>query len=123
MFRGLKNKRAQALAVEYALVFFVVTGTLVAMTVYFKRGLQARVYDARNVMLQSVLSRTNNEFVSNLYVEYEPYYGNTVSEISTYTRDQSQLLSGGSSGIFRKTIDQTILAVSASETAPPKDKD
>ena len=48
---SLFTRKGQAIMGEYMLVIFVAVGTIVAMTVYFKRAWQARVFDARNYML------------------------------------------------------------------------
>ena len=39
---------------EYALTIFLVIGTVVAITTYVKRSLQARMHDARHYMITEV---------------------------------------------------------------------
>src|SRR3989338_9576767 len=77
----LLNK-AQAVMGEYVLVFFLAIGMATAMTIYFKRGVQARIFDARNAMLNIVVNRTAGYYTGNIQIGYEPYYGNTVSTVS-----------------------------------------
>ncbi|MFA5059286.1 MAG: hypothetical protein WC676_01485 [Candidatus Omnitrophota bacterium] len=49
MFRKLNKKRGQNTA-EYAILIALVVGAVIAMQVYAKRALQARVYDATQYM-------------------------------------------------------------------------
>ncbi len=124
MFRYLKTNRAQAVSGEYVLVFFLVVGMMTAMTFYFKRAVQARIYDARNTMFNTVLIRAKKTgyYTGNLLAEYEPYYDvNRVSTIVRKANIQTKLLPGASSGIFRKVSDEITAAQIGSETAPPKE--
>lgn len=124
MLRYLKTNRAQAVSGEYVLVFFLVVGMMTAMTVYFKRAVQARIYDARNTMLNMVLIRAKKTgyYPGNLQTEYEPYYdANRVSTIVRKVNMQTKLLPGASSGIFRKVSDEITAVQVESETAPPKE--
>lgn len=113
---------------EYVLLFFLAVGVITAMTVYFKRAVQARIFDARNTMLNTVVLRagssgyyTVDELKSNVLIGYEPYYGNTVAR-TTYNVDETiNLTAGGSTGVFRKDIDNWTNSVVNSETAPPRD--
>lgn len=108
---------------EYVLVFFVVIGMATAMTIYFKRGVQARIFDARNAMLNMVLNRTQGYYTGDVQIGYEPYYGNTVSTVTRREDTRTELLPspGLTSGTFRKTIDETTAAQTRSETAAPRD--
>lgn len=108
---------------EYVLVFFVVIGMATVMTIYFKRALQARIFDARNTMLNTVLNRTQGYYTGNILIGYEPYYGNTVSTIIRQENTTTNLLPGATTGIFRKGIDETTAVQTQSQTAPPKDAD
>ncbi len=122
MLKDLRNERAQAFASEYVLTFFLITGVMTSMTVYFKRAMQARIYDARNEMLNMVTSRvTSADAIGNLYIEYEPYYANTSSTIFREIDNQTQLFSGGVTGVFSKTLDERTVVATNSVTAPPKD--
>lgn len=121
MFKYLKTNKAQAVMGEYVLVFFVVVGLVTAMTVYFKRAVQARVFDARNAMFNIVLNRTAGYYTGNLYGEYEPYYASTESTVVRSADTTTGLLPGGTTGIFQKTFDEVTAVQTHSETAPPKD--
>ena len=106
---------------EYVLVFFVVIGMATAMTVYFKRAVQARIHDARDAMLNIVVNRTAGYYTGNIQIGYEPYYGNTVSTVVRRENTTTNLLPGATTGIFRKTFDGITAVGTSSETAPPKD--
>ena len=123
MLRVLKNKNAQAVMGEYVLVIFLVMAVLTAMTVYFRRALQARIHDARDYMIGEVRVRTAGVYNGNLYKEYEPYYGNTAARVFRSMDDEIRVLPGGSSGIFQKIYDGTVSVQVNSETAPPQDYD
>ena len=106
---------------EYVLVFFLVIGMVTAMTIYFKRAVQARIFDTRNTMLNMALNRTEGYFTGNIQAEYEPYYGNTLSTSARQEDTTTNLLPGATTGIFRKITDETTAVQTHSETAPPKD--
>jgi hypothetical protein len=92
-----------------------------AMTIYFKRAIQARIYDARNTMLNMVLNRTQGYYAGNVQIGYEPYYSNTASTVVRQENTRIDLLPGGTTGIFNKTIDEMTTIRTQSETAAPKD--
>lgn len=124
MLRYLKTNKAQVVMGEYVLVFFLAAGMVTAMTIYFKRAVQARIYNARNSMINTVANLAG-DYYDNIFLqrEYEPYYISTASMVMRYENAEINLLPGGSTGIFRKTIDETTAVLTQSETAPPKDAD
>ena len=121
MLRYLKTTKAQIVMGEYVLVFFVVVGMVTAMTVYFKRAVQARVVGARDKMFNIVLNRTAGYYTGNIYREYEPYYANTESSVARSGDTKTELLPGLTTGSFRKTLDEVTAVQTRSETAPPRD--
>lgn len=121
MLRYLKTNKAQAVMGEYVLVFFLVIGMVTAMTIYFKRAVQARIFDARNTMLNMVLNRTQGYFTGNIQIGYEPYYANTLSTVVRQEDTTTNLLPGATTGIFRKKLDEVTAVQTTSTTAPPKD--
>ena len=121
MIKILKNKNAQVIFGEYGLAMILVISAMAVMGVYFKRTLQARIHDTRNYMVKSELNETAGYYDGNFYVEYEPYYMNTVSTVFKTATDQSQLVAGGVTGIYRKNIDDKTSVKTFSITAPPKD--
>lgn len=120
MLRNLNNRRAQAVLGEYLLVIFMVLGVITAMTVYFKRAVQARLHDARDYMVNDVRQRTAGSYDGELYLHYEPYYTNTDAIVTRDTTHTTRILPGASSGIFTKVYDESTSVVVTSETAPPK---
>ncbi len=122
MLRNLNNRRAQAVIGEYVLVIFMVLGVITAMTVYFKRAVQARHYDALHYMVNDVRQRTAGIYNGELYLHYEPYYTNTVAIVERSASSTTRVLSGGP-GIYQKVIDESTSVQVNSETAPPRDFD
>ena len=96
-------------------------GALIAMTAYFKRGVQSRIYDARNYMVTEVESRTAGEYDGPVYKGYEPYYTRTMANVTREATDKTTLLPGGITGIFRKDYDEKTETQMQSETLPPKE--
>ena len=121
MLKRAKNERAQAITGEYALTLFMVILVVVGMTVYFKRAVQGRIFDARNYMVNEVGRRVKGQYKGDLYFSYEPYYVNTNSIVDRAHTDTILMDSGGSSGIFTKVFDQTTTVSTNSETLPPRD--
>ncbi|VAX37511.1 hypothetical protein MNBD_UNCLBAC01-566 [hydrothermal vent metagenome] len=122
----LKNNKGQAAVGEYVLVLLLVFGMIMAMTVYFKRAIQARMRDARIYVVDEVKDRIRGNYSSpfNLYYGYEPYYAQTESNIDRESNPVIRLLGGGSSGVFEKTLDDTIKGVNTiSKTKPPQEAD
>ena len=119
MIKQIKYNKAQILG-EYTLILFLVVVVLTAMTVYIRRVLQSRMYDARKYMMSVVKSAPHNGI---LKMEYEPYYTQTNA-----TTDQSQdatekLLGGGHTGIYRKVFDDVTSVESNSIQLPPANAD
>jgi len=127
MLKLLKGKQAQAVVGEYLLVFFLVVGMLTAMSIYFKRAVQARVFGARKTMRNIVIQRADGFYTEDLEDVirrgYEPYYAETNSTVWRRSDTRTDLTAGGTTGIFSKTIDESTTAITRSETAPPKSAD
>ena len=121
MLRRLMDNKAQAVMGEYVLTFFLVVGAVTAMTIYFKRTVQARMFGARNMMLNVVLNRTQGYYTGDILIAYEPYYANTASTVVHSSDTTTNLLPGTTTGVFQKTTDEITAVQTQSETAPPKD--
>jgi len=121
MLRKLHNRKAQAVIGEYIVLISMVLAAIVAMTVYFRRAVQARIYDARNYMVSEVARRSAGNFSGDLYPEYEPYYTETNATVHRYSDDKSRLLAGGVTGIFQREYNEIVETYMNSETLPPKD--
>lgn len=70
MFRMLNQRRAQNTA-EYAILIGVIVAAAIAMQVYVRRGMQARVKDA--VDFSRTMDDQEGDNVFNA-TQYEPYY-------------------------------------------------
>ena len=119
MLKHLNDNKAQAIAGEYLLVMFLVVGMVGAMTLYFRRALQARIHDARYGMITTVQDRAGSvsaNFVGNLYRAYEPYYANAMSTVNQQLQSTTRLSEGG---YFRKEYNDYVRVESFSVTAPP----
>lgn len=117
MFKTLKKEHGQTSLSQYAVVFFLAIGALVAMTTFVQRALQARIRDTKLYMIDSVQGITG----INVTYEYEPYYANVSTILDRTRNEDTRLLGGGATGIFRKTINGQIIANTTSEQKPPKD--
>ncbi len=117
MFSKLKKKRAQAILTEYMVVIFIVVGVMTSMSVYIKRALQGRMYDARNYAVNSIKEQTKDKYKGPVYYAYEPYYANSTSIIESNESMKSKLFGGGAS---TREFDGDVVTTSQSETAPPK---
>ena len=118
---SLGSSTGQAVMGEYVVVIFLVVAVIGAMTIFFKRAVQARIHDARDYMEKEVRERTQGEFDGNLYLEYEPYYVNTyVPQIVREAVYNKTLSQGASSGVFVMGIDEkTDVPAAISVTLPP----
>jgi hypothetical protein len=127
MLRILKNKKiqsqqAQMIANEYVIVFFVVIAVITSMSTYFRRSIQARIRDAHNSMLNTVRNRIGNAYAgTNVYLQYEPYYTNSTSDITRVVENINRDIPSYplSSGIFSQTLNESTRTGSISITAPP----
>jgi len=124
MFKYLaKNKNGQTTVAEYVLVSFVIIASITTMMIYFKRAVQARIYDTRQAMLNIVATEAKGHYTGNIYIEYEPYYTHTettMSQESTANTEYHGVKFGDWTG--KKFRDITNVETT-SETLPPKDAD
>lgn len=117
MFKLLKNSKGQGAAVQYALTFFFVVAVVVSMTVYFKRAIQGRIKDATLYMAETV----HDVYQGNMYIQYEPYYMETVARRAVDADRSTKLLASfnASSGIYDETDSTTSIGTIASNQLPP----
>lgn len=86
------NKRAQSTA-EYAILIAIVIGAVVAMQVYVKRGLQARVRDVvDDVTLGGQATDAQDIFSGG---QYEPYYTVGSTALTNQTANEAEDLKTG----------------------------
>jgi len=123
MLRYKRNNNAQAHFGEYFIVLTLVVGMAAGMTIFVKRTFQARMRDAKHTMVQIVREGTRDVYNGVLYLEYEPYYFNSVGTTDLDYNRRETLSAGASSGDSNKIFDETTTRANDSETAPPRDGD
>ncbi len=82
----LRKTRAQSTA-EFAALFALIIGAIVAMQIYVRRGLQAKQKDAVVYVMRDVLG-INDKF------QYEPYYQTTDITANQYQTENTEMYSG-----------------------------
>lgn len=117
MFKVLRKNHGQVTMSQYAIMFFLAIGSLVAMTTYVQRMLQARIRDTKIYMIDNVRALTG----VNVSYEYEPYYANVSTVLDKFRDEEIQLIGGGATGIFRKIVNAQTTADTNSIQAPPRD--
>ena len=125
MFKLLRQNKGQGISVQYSTTFFLVVAVVASMTIYIKRGLQARIHDARNYIFMTVnevYSNSSINIVGDLRYEYEPYYANreTIQSIDSIRKDYLfESLPTATSGVYLQELDQTTSVRDKSSQAPP----
>lgn len=93
----IKLKKAQSTA-EYAILISVIVGAALAMQVYIKRSLQAKMHDAGVALTEVSADITGDGVTLGTTKQYEPYYAEQrLSDVSRETNASSSTatLSGG----------------------------
>jgi hypothetical protein len=115
----LEKKTGQSFG-EYALTIIIIVTSISVMSVFFQRGLQAKIGDASLKMWQTVNQAVPGVGVD---VQYEPYYIETDSRISSEVAKNIELGKGGSSGVFTKDLGETSLVGTTSKQLPASQAD
>lgn len=102
MFRWLNSRRGQNTA-EYAILIGVIVAAAIAMQIYIRRGMQARIKDAVD-FTRTADDDAGNGFFSN-QSQYEPYYYQSNFETSQTGSQSTALLIGG--GLERTSVSDT----------------
>jgi gas vesicle protein len=100
MFIKLNSRKGQNTA-EYAILIGVVVAAAIAMQIYIRRGMQARVKDAVDFTRTADDDAGNGLFTQS---QYEPYYMNTNFDTTQAGQTSERLQVGG--GIVRDTISE-----------------
>lgn len=111
---------------EYVIGVLLAVAAVVAMTVYVQRGIQARVRDSRNKMIVEVTQAANpRESEANfpVRIEYEPYYGNVVSDVDSETRKVENFGGKGLDRAYQRKFLFNTITSSRSQQLPPADKE
>lgn len=112
--RKRESSQGQAVSAEYVVVLLVVVGALTAMTVYMRRTIQARAYDAQTLMI----AKASKGLEKPILDEYEPYYTNSTTKTEQRQTDASRVLSLGD---YRKELDLEKSSYTESRQEPPQD--
>ena len=126
------NNKGQAVLSEYVMIFFVVIAAAVAMTTFVQRGFEARVHDARNFMVDSVVNSgacdancmmatgaTGNQ----IPYEYEPYYAQILSDVGNNKQENAGETPGNAQvlgAIYTKSTNEATTTISTSNQMPPE---
>ncbi len=117
--RTLKNNHGQGVAVEYAILFFIIVAVIAGMTTYVKRALQGRVRDARQYMYNQVKATYVTYYGNRLLPNgYEPYYLDTrTDKDETSIATQSAEPWAGHEGKYSSGINSTSTSTTFSNVA------
>ncbi len=130
MAQIMAGNKGQSSLPEYVVTFFIVIATVVAMTVYIQRSIQAKVKDGRDYMV-SVASQSDacdascraaaGISGSGIPREYEPYYGKTDSHTSRNSSVSANLIGGADRADrqFYRNTEETVETNSVSSQLPP----
>ncbi|MCK4912880.1 MAG: hypothetical protein KAS05_04060 [Candidatus Omnitrophica bacterium] len=109
----IKLKKSQSTA-EYAILISVIVGAALAMQVYIKRSLQAKMHDAGIALTEASGDITGDGVILGTTKQYEPYYAE--QRLSDVDRETSISSSATTSegGALAKTSEQDIDVTSSS---------
>lgn len=102
MFRKLNARRGQNTA-EYAILIGVIVAAAIAMQIYIRRGMQARIKDAVDFTRTADDDAGGNIFTNS---QYEPYYMSTDMTTTQTGSTSQQLQTGG--GIVKDSISEAV---------------
>jgi len=121
------NNKGQAVLAEYVMIFFLVIAALVAMTTFVHRGLQARIHDARNYMINVAINACDANCLQatggQIANEYEPYYSQLISDAQRNEVDGSGATTGNAALIgarYMKSTNESSTTSATSNTLPPE---
>ncbi len=127
MARGINGKNGQSSLSEYVVTFFVVIATVVAMTVYIQRSIQAKVVDSRDYMVGAAASECGPDCMaaarisgSGIPGEYEPYYGKVDSRTTRNSDVRTGLTGGADRQFYKKAVENVETTSNSEQLAPGK---
>jgi gas vesicle protein len=100
MFIKLNQKRGQNTA-EYAILIGVIVAAAIAMQIYIRRGMQARLKDAVD-FTQTADDDAGNSFFNSAVKQYEPYYLESNFQTTQEGKTTEELQVGG--GVVRNSL-------------------
>lgn len=122
------NNKGQSILSEYVMIFFVVIAAAVAVTTFVQRALEARVHDARNFALDSVMSsgacdaNCVQAAGGNVSHEYEPYYSISLADVQHNSAEADTQGQGNAQvlgAIYTKSTTDTTQTNATSVQLPP----
>jgi len=115
----IKLREAQSTA-EYAILISVIVGAALAMQVYIKRSLQAKIHDAGVVLTDVSADVTGDGVILGTTKQYEPYYSEQrISDINRETTISGSATTSESGALARtseKDIDASSTAAEQTHT-------
>ena len=115
-----KNIKGQVIVGEHVIVLFIAIGVASAMTIFFRRAVQAKIKSSRDLMANQIIAVGNEgDVVGRYYIEYEPYYAETEAVTDSFSESKYKLNVGGVSGAAEKTFNDRRSYTLESATAPP----
>jgi len=116
-----KSTKGQINAAEYVVVISLVAASVMGMTVFFRRALQARLNDARHYAVDYVDEHGGGDYVGEVLPEYEVYYTNSVSFLNHEKQTLSSVIPGESQGTFYKNFVESSSHEKTTILLPPED--
>ncbi len=121
------GKKGQAVLSEHVMVFFMVIAAIVGVTTLVQRGLEARIHDARNFVVDSVNSVCDADCQAAagnaVRYEYEPYYSQMLSDVQHNEENDLGTTRGNSEvigAIYYKNDSGSTKTISTSVQLPPQ---
>jgi len=123
------NNKGQSVLAEYVTIFFIAIAAMVGITAFVQRGLQARIHDARNYMIDTVVNsgacdaNCMQATGNSIGYEYEPYYMQMFSASSQNAKDNSERTSGNPAAlgaIYYRALNETTKSTTVSIQLPPE---
>ena len=126
------NNKGQTILSEYVMIFFVVIGAAVAMTTFVQRGFEARIHDARNFMVNSVVNsgacdanclKATGAAGKQIPYEYEPYYAQMLTNVGHSEQVNTGATTSGVNwsigAVYTKAVNEATTTNSTSYQLPP----
>jgi len=110
------------------MVIFIVIAAVVAITVYVQRSLEARIHDARNFMVDSVVNNSVCDAncllaTGNIMHEYEPYYTQMAASSSQNQEQELTAAQGNAQvigAIYGQSDNETTQSNAVTNQLPPE---
>lgn len=111
-------------ASEYVIVFAIISAVIMGMTVFFRRLMQARIYDTRNYAATLIHEQTGElnlaGNVANALLGYDPYYLNTLTFTNSTQQSYSEVTPGEREGTFYRNFLDEVSSDRQTIYLPPK---